>query len=163
WLGGGGSVPVALIEHVFRFFFLCWIEHCQARDHLIAQSQITFRSSPMRDRKREICTVCNCIAPLAESLIVFQRFFPRFLGGIDIVKVGEIEVKSSERAPNPHIYKPRPLQLRPIEVRALQLRGGERRALQLRRIELRALQLRSIERRALQLRPSERRALKLRP
>src|SRR5262245_21747699 len=99
--------------------------------------------------------VCNCIAPLAESLIIF----PRFLVGIDIRKFGEIEIRSSEHAPNQHIYKPRALQLRPIERRALQLRLLERRALQLRPVERRALQLRITELRALQLRLIERRAL----
>ena len=145
-----------MIEHVLRLFFPGWIEHCQALYHPIA---------------RRACrnSVCNCITPLRESLI----HFPRFLVGIDIPKVGEIEVRSSERAPNQHIYKPGALQLRPIERCALQLRPNEPRALQLRPIERcalqlrpnepRALQLRLIEPRALQLRPNERRALQLRP
>src|SRR5262249_14874169 len=122
-----GPVPVAVIEHVLRFFFPCWIEDGQAVYHLIAQR--TCRNA-----------ACNCIAPLAESLIVF----PRFLAGIDIPKVSEIYVRSSERAPNQHIYKPRALQLHPSERRALQLRPllSERRALQPRPNERRALQLR---------------------
>jgi len=137
-----GPVPVALIEQVFRFVFPCWIEHGQLAYQVIAQP----------------ASVCNRIAPLTESLIVF----PRFLVGIDIPKVGEIKVRSSERAPNPRPIERRALQLRLIERRALQLRLIERRALQLRPIEPRALQLRSIERRALQLRLIEPRALQLR-
>src|SRR5262245_53454575 len=119
-----GPVPVALIEQVFRFFFPCWIEHGQLAYQVIAQ-------------------------PATESLIVF----PRFLVGIDIPKVGEIKVRSSERAPNPRPLERRALQLRLIERRALQLRLIERRALQLRPIEPRALQLRDIEPSALQMRP----------
>jgi len=137
-----GPVPVALIEQVFRFVFPCWIEHGQLAYQVIAQP----------------ASVCNRIAPVTESLIVF----PRFLVGIDIPKVGEIKVRSSERAPNPRPIERRALQLRLIERRALQLRLIERRALQLRPIEPRALQLRSIERRALQLRLIEPRALQLR-
>src|SRR6516165_10852935 len=135
------SLPVALIEQVLRFFFPCWIEHRQLLYHTSAQRAC--RNA-----------VCNCIAPLAESFIVF----PRFLMDIDIRKIGEIEVRSSGRAPNQHIYKPGALQLRPREPRALQLRPMERRALQLRPNETRALQL-PREPRALQLRPSERRGL----
>src|SRR6516225_2548103 len=139
------SLPVALIEQVLRFFFPCWIEH----------GQLLYHTSAQRACRN---AVCNCIAPLAESFIVF----PRFLMDIDIRKIGEIEVRSSGRAPNQHIYKPGALQLRPREPRALQLRPMERRALQLRLAEVRALQLRPNETRALQL-PREPRALQLRP
>src|SRR5215469_3157252 len=128
-----GSVPVAVIEHVLRLFFFCWIEHAQAAYYLIA---------PRACRN----AVRNCIAPLAESV------FPWCLVRLDIVKIGEIEVRISERAPNQHIYNPRALQLRLNERRALQLRLIERRSLQPRCIEPRALQLRPIEPRALQLR-----------
>src|SRR6516162_1814366 len=138
------SLPVALIEQVLRFFFPCWIEH----------GQLLYHTSAQRACRN---AVCNCIAPLAESFIVF----PRFLMDIDIRKIGEIEVRSSGRAPNQHIYKPGALQLRPREPRALQLRPMERRALQ-RPNEVRALQLCPKERRALQL-PREPRALQLRP
>src|SRR6516162_1486972 len=138
------SLPVALIEQVLRFFFPCWIEH----------GQLLYHTSAQRACRN---AVCNCIAPLAESFIVF----PRFLMDIDIRKIGEIEVRSSGRAPNQHIYKPGALQLRPREPRALQLRPMERRALQLRLAEVRALQLRPAEVRALQLRPNETRALQL--
>src|SRR6516225_3453675 len=148
------SLPVALIEQVLRFFFPCWIEH----------GQLLYHTSAQRACRN---AVCNCIAPLAESFIVF----PRFLMYIDIRKIGEIEVRSSGRAPNQHIYKPGALQLRPREPRALQLRPMERRALQLRPRqrgalqrpnEVRALQLCPKARRALQL-PREPRALQLRP